>query len=188
MSWRREKEEISLQTITTYWSIAQPRYRKSSIQRVTREESIFVEIAGVNVSVRGVGIDLSVPPPCKLLRNDWKTVSFQGEIFDLNGLLHPGERNVRTKRPVVTLLPRIDAPFKFHVLLSPLPIIKIGIRVFSQGRGGTSSLSSLCRHWRFVQPRSGSLRFVNDARFVGTRCNAVFQKRKRNLKFLQVKN
>lgn len=132
MSWKREKEEISLQTITTYWSIAQPRYRKSSIQRVTREEGIFVEIAGVNVSVRGVGIDLSVPPPCKLLRNDWKTVSFQGEIFDLNGLLHPGERNVRTKRPVVTLLPRIDAPFKFHVLLSPLPIIKIGIRVFSQ--------------------------------------------------------
>lgn len=94
LSWKREKEEISLQTITTYWSIAQPRYRKSSIQRVTREEGIFVEIAGVNVSVRGVGIDLSVPPPCKLLRNDWKTVSFQGEIFDLNGLLHPGERNV----------------------------------------------------------------------------------------------
>lgn len=28
-------KEISLETITTYWSIARPRHRKSSIQRVT---------------------------------------------------------------------------------------------------------------------------------------------------------
>lgn len=143
------------------------------------------------MSPRGVGIDLSVPPPCKLLRNDWKTVSFQGEIFDLNGLLHPGERNVRTKRPVVTLLPRIDAPFKFHVLLSPLPIIKIKTFAFFRREEAEPAafLPSASTGDSFNRdPAPGSSRFVDDTRFVGTRCNAVFQKRKRNLKFLQVKN
>lgn len=53
------------------------------------------------------------------------------------------ERNIRTKRPVVTLFPRIDAPFKFHPVPDPPPplIIKIGIRVFPQGRDKTRTLS-----------------------------------------------
>lgn len=107
----------------------------------------------------GAGIDLSFIHTLLLLRNDWKTVSFQGEIFDLNGPLHPegtkhknetSRRNSLSANRCAVQIPRVPVLLLF--LLLPFDNKDRHSR-FSAGRDGTRSLSSFYLHWRFVQPR-----------------------------------